>query len=545
MHIGTTDTEDAMPTKRDKNIKWRDHRRLVHLRGMEGRVESSRSGFIRACVIALLVILQFAILITIPILLRQFSSLFLFLMEGCGILAILILTNSSRSMSYKFGWLSICVVLPIAGIVMFFMFGRVGKANPLNRQIEERFAEVDAHQIKYPEVSEIFRRKHPVSSRMSCYMDAEGSPLCKNNELVYFEMGELVLDDIFEKLEQAKRFIFLEFFIVAEGALWDKLHDLLLRKKNEGVEIRFMFDDFGALMRTPTSFASKLRAEGIDVVVFNPIGRYVNKLYMNFRTHQKIVVVDGEYAYTGGFNIADEYANLIERFGVWKDAGIRVSGDAVWGMTIAFLEMWKASMPREEIDYERYKTDKPSPVNDVYCHVLRDGPALGPRSFFATAYKQMIQYAERKLYVTTPYLILEDIMIETLVEARERGVDVRIITPNIPDKKRVKMMTEYNYGVLLRNGIRVYEYTPGFIHTKVIMNEHCAIVGTVNMDYRSFYLHYENGIWVYDQRFLGTVESDVTETIRVSREITYEEWRKRPRMRKLAQFVLKVFDSLV
>ncbi|MEE3468459.1 MAG: phospholipase D-like domain-containing protein, partial [Eubacterium sp.] len=263
------------------------------------------------------------------------------------------------------------------------------------------------------------------------------------------------------------------------------------------------------------------------------------------RTHQKIVVVDGEYAYTGGFNIADEYANLIERFGVWKDAGIRVSGDAVWGMTIAFLEMWKASMPREEIDYERYKTDKPSPVNDVYCHVLRDGPALGPRSFFATAYKQMIQYAERKLYVTTPYLILEDIMIETLVEARERGVDVRIITPNIPDKKRVKMMTEYNYGVLLRNGIRVYEYTPGFIHTKVIMNEHCAIVGTVNMDYRSFYLHYENGIWVYDQRFLGTVESDVTETIRVSREITYEEWRKRPRMRKLAQFVLKVFDSLV
>jgi hypothetical protein len=144
-----------MPTKRDKNIKWRDHRRLVHLRGMEGRVESSRSGFIRACVIALLVILQFAIIITIPILLGQFSSLFFLVMEGCGILAILILTNSSRSMSYKFGWLSICVVLPIAGIVMFFMFGRVGKSNPLNRQIQDRFAEVDSHLIKYPEVSEI------------------------------------------------------------------------------------------------------------------------------------------------------------------------------------------------------------------------------------------------------------------------------------------------------------------------------------------------------------------------------------------------------
>ena len=534
-----------MVTKREKNTKWRDHRRLVHLRGMEGRVESSRSGFIRACLVAMLVILQFAIIITIPLLLGQFSSLFFLVVEACGILAVLLLTNDNRSMSYKFGWLSIVVVLPIAGIVMFFMFGRVGKSNPLNRHIEDRFMEVDSHLISYPEVSEIFRRKHPVSSRISSYMDAEGSPLCKNNEVVYFEMGELVLDDIFEKLENAKRFIFLEFFIVAEGALWDKLHELLLRKKNEGVEIRFMFDDFGALIRTPTSFASNLRAEGIDVVVFNPIGRYVNKLYMNFRTHQKIIVVDGEYAYTGGFNIADEYANLIERFGVWKDAGIRVTGDAVWGMTIAFLEMWKASMPREEIHYERYKPEKKSPVNDVYCHVLRDGPALGPRSFFATAYKQMIQYAERKLFVTTPYLILEDIMIETLIEAKERGVDVRIITPNIPDKKRVKMMTEYNYGILLKNGIRIYEYTPGFIHTKVIMNEHCAIVGTVNMDYRSFYLHYENGIWVYDRQFVGVVESDIAETIRVSREITYEEWKKRPALRKFAQFVLKVFDSLV
>ena len=531
--------------KRERMNKRRDHRRLVHLRGMEGRVESFRSGFIRACVVASLVILQFAIIIAIPFLLRQFSSLFFLIMESCGILAILLLTNDNRSMSYKFGWLSIVVVLPIAGIVMFFMFGRVGKSNSLNRHIEDRFMEVDSHQILYPEVSEMFRRKHPVSSRMSSYMDAEGSPLCKNTKAVYFEMGELVLDDIFEKLEKAKRFILLEFFIVAEGALWDKLHELLLRKKNEGVEIKFMFDDFGALMRTPTSFASKLRAEGIDVVVFNPISSYVNKLYMNFRTHQKIIVVDGEYAYTGGFNIADEYANLIERFGVWKDAGIRVSGDAVWGMTLAFLEMWKASVPQEEIHYDRYLPEKPAPKNDVYCHVLRDGPALGPRSFFSTLYKQMIQYSERKLYVTTPYLILEDIMIETLCEAKARGVDVRIITPNIPDKKRIKMMTEYNYGALLRNGVRIYEYTPGFIHTKVIMNEHCCIVGTVNMDYRSFYLHYENGIWVYDRQFLGAVESDIQETIRVSREITYEEWKARPKLRKLAQFVLKVFDSLV
>ena len=528
-----------------KSSPRRENRRLVHLKGLEGRVISFRSGFIRAVIMSLLVILQFAIIIAVPILIGQFSSLFVLLMEGCGILGILILTNDNRSMSYKFGWLSIIVALPIAGIIMFFMFGSVGKHNPINRRVAERFAEVHAYLEYDEEIEAEFRKKHPVSSRMSSYMSAEGSPLYRNTEIQYYEMGELVLNDIFEKLESAKRFILLEFFIVAEGAIWDKLHELLIRKMNEGVEIKFLFDDFGALMRTPTSFASRLRSEGIDVVVFNPIGRHVNKLYMNFRTHQKIVVVDGEYAYTGGFNIADEYANLIERFGVWKDAGIRIRGDAVWGMTVAFMEMWNASVDGFQLDMERYRPIVPSPENNSFCHVLRDGPALGPRSFFGTLYKQIIQYSMKKLYVTTPYLMLEDVMIDALIEARERGVDVRVITPNIPDKKRVKMMTEYNYGVLLKNDIRIYEYTPGFIHTKVIMNEHCAIAGTVNMDYRSFYLHYENGVWVYDRKFVNKVEKDFLGTVEVSHEVTLEEWKSRPVTRKLAQYVLKVFDSLV
>ncbi len=527
-----------------KNVRL-GKRRLAHLAGLEGRVESYTSGFIRACVLAALVILQFAIIIGVALFLGQFSALFYFLMEGMGIIVVLILTNDNRSMAYKFGWVCIIMLLPIAGTIMFFMFGRVGKNNSLNRRIAARFAEVDKYLEFDDSISEEFRLSHPVSSRISSYMTAEGSPLYKNTEVTYYEMGELILDDIFEKLESAKRFIFLEFFIVAEGALWDKLHELLLRKKSEGVEIKFLFDDFGALMRTPTSFASSLRAEGIDVVVFNPIGHYINRLYMNFRTHQKIVVVDGEYAYTGGFNIADEYANLVERFGVWKDGGIRIRGDAVWGMTIAFLEMWGASVPQTKLDCMKYKTENRDIVSNVYCHVLRDGPALGPRSFFQTAYKQIIQYAEKKLYVTTPYLILEDVMIDSLIEAKARGVDVRIITPNIPDKKRVKMMTEYNYGVLLEAGIRIYEYTPGFIHTKAILNEHCAMVGTVNMDYRSFYLHYENGVWVYDSDFVDAVENDIMETVGVSHEVSLEEWKRRPRRRKIQQFFLKAFDSLV
>ncbi len=513
--------------------------------GLNGRVESSLSGFIRACVVALLVTVQFVVIIAVPFLLGQFSGLFFVLMEGGAILAILLLTNDNRNISYKFGWLCIIVVLPIAGIIMFLMFGRVGKSNKLNRRIESKFKLIDENLEFHPEISAKFKAAHPVSRYISGYMEAEGAPLYKNNSAKYYEMGELVLEDIFEKLEKAERFIFLEFFIVAEGALWDKLQGILKKKVEQGVEVKFIYDDFGALTRTKTSFASSLRALGVEVAVFNPIGKYVSKLYMNFRTHQKIVVIDGEYAYTGGFNIADEYANLVERFGVWKDAGIRIQGDAVWGMTIAFLEMWAACNPDQTIDVEKYKSVKKSPETDTYCHVLRDGPALGTSSFIGNTYRQMAQYANDKVYIMTPYLMPEDILINTLIEAVKRGVDVRIITPNIPDKKRVKTMTEYNYGQLLKNGVRIYEYTPGFIHSKTVLNDHSVMIGTVNVDYRSFYLHYENSIWIYEKEIHDALLKDFNETFEISHEITYEEWQARPKRRKIAQFFLHVFDSLV
>lgn len=518
---------------------------LKQLQGLKGRVQNSLSGFIRACMVALLVLFQFAILAGLPFLLRQYSTFFYILMEFLGVFTILALTNDNRSMSYKFGWLCIIVLLPISGNIMFALWGKVGKKNKLNRRIKSKIEEVDRHLAWYPEVEQEFNQRHPVSSRMSRYMEAEGAPISKNNSARYFEYGEEAWNSVFADLEKAKRFIFIEFFIVAEGAIWNKLHAILKKKIEEGVEVKFLFDDFGALIRTGTDFAPKLRSEGFQVEVFNPIHKYISKLFMNFRDHQKILVIDGEIAYTGGFNIADEYANLVERFGVWKDEGVRLTGDVVWNMTITFLELWSVCAEQETIDYERYRTTKQSEPSDMYCHVLRDGPALNPRSFVGAMYRQMIHYAGQKMYIMTPYLILEESMIETLLEAARRGVDVRIITPNIPDKKHIKYMTEYNYGILLKNGIRIYEYTPGFIHSKVVMNEHCVIVGTINMDYRSFYLHYENGVWIYDEEFRQSVENDFNKTFSQSREISYAEWKNRPLKRKLVQHVLNVFDALV
>ena len=256
------------------------------------------------------------------------------------------------------------------------------------------------------------------------------------------------------------------------------------------------------------------------------------------------MVIDGKVGYTGGFNLADEYANLVERFGVWKDTGIRVQGDAVWGLTVVFLQMWEAcGHDKEHVDYLKYKVM--SDVNgDIWCQVISDGPANNPKNPIESIYNQMIMYSDQYLYITTPYLIIEDYMQQSLIEAVRRGVDVRIVTPNIPDKKYAKMLTNYNYGSLLKGGVRIFEYTPGFIHAKQILTEDAAIVGTINMDYRSFYLHYENGVWMSGEKIQDDIHKDFEKMFEESREIKYEEWLNRPVSWKLIQPLLNLFATL-
>ncbi|MDF2485925.1 MAG: putative rane protein, partial [Herbinix sp.] len=263
------------------------------------------------------------------------------------------------------------------------------------------------------------------------------------------------------------------------------------------------------------------------------------------RSHQKIIVVDGNVGFTGGINLADEYVNLVHRFGVWKDNAIRVEGDAVWGLTVTFLQMWEVCSTGAPIDYNPYRPTKQFPENDVFCQVFSDGPANNPRNPVENMYKQMIYYAKKILYITTPYLIIEDDMREALVMAADSGIDVRIITPFIPDKKNVKILTNYNYGRLLEGGVRIFEYTPGFIHAKTIINEDCGIVGTINMDYRSFHLHYECGVWFCDKAAVGIVKEDLLKTMEQCKEVTYEEWRNRPLILKIQQKFLNLFSTLM
>lgn len=532
--------------KKKKNSQQFESEKKKYLNGLKGRVQNNLSGFLRVLVTALIVFLQVLLITFLPFLLRQFTVYFYFIVEIISVIAIVTLVNRNQSPSYRLAWISIVLLLPISGFFMYYLWGRSGKKRKyLDLYILRQISYGNKFLLEDKKLVNDYIDKNPVAGRMVKYMSAEKYMFTGGNEVTYYPMGEDVFEDIFEDLEKAEKFILIDFFIVAEGALWDKMHEILLRKIAEGVEVKFMYDDFGAAIRTGKYFKRILEDDGFEVRIFNPIHKYTGELYMNFRSHQKILIIDGEVGYTGGFNLADEYANLIERFGVWKDTGVRICGEGVWGLTVVFLQMWEVCGRDDvHIDYLKYKAVYPR-VGNTYCQVISDGPANNPRNPIESIYNQMIMYSNKYLYITTPYLIIEDYMKQSLIEAVKRGVDVRIITPNIPDKKQVKMLTNYNYGVLLREGVRIYEYTPGFIHAKQILTEDAVIVGTINMDYRSFYLHYENGVWMSGKQIQNAVRRDFEKTFEESMEITYQDWLNRPRTWKMIQPILNVFSTLL
>lgn len=541
---------DNRQLRHGRDNYFEEGRRESHFSNVRGRIQSNMGGLLRVIMIILLALMQIAMIVILQFYITQNTVYFYMLIEIFALLGIVSIVNNNSSPAYKIGWISIITLLPIAGFIMFFIWGRrtkyrTRKDKYINSMIKygEQFVDQDKNVLNE------YLKKNPLDGRMVKGLNASGSFLSRNNDVRFFSMGEDAWDAIIDDMEKAEHFILIDFFIVAEGALWDKVYAVLKKKINEGVEVKFLYDDFGSSIRVRKYFRQILESEGIEVRVFNPMGEHINRLYLNFRSHQKIVVIDGRVGFTGGFNIADEYANLIERFGIWKDTGVRVAGDAVWGLTVVFLQMWEASTEnlKEHVDYKKYKYNisDDRPVGNTYCEVIADGPSNNPRNPAEQLYNEMIVCSDKYLYVTTPYLVPDDYMKQQLVAAVDRGVDVRIITPHIPDKKIVYMLTNYNYGMLLKNGVRIYEYTPGFIHAKQMLSDSAVIVGTINMDFRSFNLHYENGIWMSGKRICDDIMNDFQRTFHESHEVTYEEWKKRPLPLKVIQPLINMFSTLM
>ena len=400
------------------------------------------------------------------------------------------------------------------GVEVRFMYDDVGSLTMLPRHYDRQLEKMGIKSVAFnPFIPVLSLAMNNRDHKKIVVIDGE----------IGFSGGFNLADEyINQSLRNAKKFIFMQFFIVDEGKMLKSVLDILKEKVKEGVEVRFMYDDVGSLTMLPRHYDRQLEKMGIKSVAFNPFIPVLS-LAMNNRDHKKIVVIDGEIGFSGGFNLADEYINQRVKYGHWKDSGLMIHGPAVNSLTKMFLESWNVARNTEE-DYEKYYVCSHQKFEvDGYVTPYGDSP-LDDENVGENVYLNMINQAYDYLYITTPYLILDDNLQTALINAAKRGVDVRIITPGIPDKKIVFRVTRSYYQTLIKHGIRIYEYTPGFIHAKnFLVDDKCATVGTINLDYRSLYLHFENGIYLYNNKILKDIKEDFLATVEKSHEITLDE----------------------
>lgn len=446
--------------------------------------------------------------------------------EIIGAFLALMIVNSDINPSYKIAWIIPILLFPIFGVMFFIFFGNSHSGDRLRKRMNKFNAE---ERSLLPQDEELIRNLHNdtriVEKQAKYLFNYGGYPVYTNTATTYFPSGEAKFEAVLMELEKAERFIFLEYFIIQEGKMWNSILEILERKAKQGVDIRVVYDDIGCLLTLPYKYSEKLEAMGIQCRVFNEF-KPVWSAKMNNRDHRKILVIDGHTAFTGGINLADEYINVYEKHGHWKDSAVMLKGEAVRSFTMMFLTMWKyltkstpdaydCYMPREN-DIARFKSNG-------YVIPYTDSP-LDDESVGENVYLNIINEAKEYVYITTPYLIIDNEMFTALTLAAKSGIDVRIITPHIADKWFVHAVTRAHYKKLTKLGVKIYEYTPGFIHAKnFVSDDSVAVVGTINLDFRSLYLHFECASWMYKTDCILDIKADFLKTLEQCQEITYRD----------------------
>lgn len=500
--------------------------------------EKYSKSFFRCLMILSLIVFQIICMFVLAYYLQRFA-IFVYLALEILSLAILVpLLADSRNISYKLYWMSVILTLPIVGHIMYNIWGKDKASRSEHRKIQSVIDRTNEKQIFRYDYIEELKRGDPENGKIAEYLYRQGYPLYDHTSIAYIEAGEKAFEDMDEELQKASRFIFMSFFTIADGIILGRICEILEKKVREGVEVKILYDDAGSVFQVSDHTIDRLREVGVETVRFNPLDSHFHRLFLNYRNHQKIVVIDGEIAYTGGINASDRYANIRSPFGHWKDIAIKLTGDGVYSLSLIFLGMWEAS--GKKVDYDRYRTSRIFNQGGL-CQPFADGPSNNPNNVAMDMFFHMITQARKELLIITPYLILDDAIRDILCLAAKSGVDVRIITPGIPDKKAAKLLTEWNYGHLLLAGIRIFEYVPGFSHAKVCINEFSGIVGTINMDFRSFFIHYETAVWTSEQEVIALYRKDYMDTLEKCREITYGEWCNRPLHKKVKQYILQIF----
>lgn len=492
-------------------------------------------------------LLQFAWMFLV---LYQFSIKFTYMNLLIRIIAVLVVLSMVYKWinpSYKVSWTFLLLLSPVLGILTYYVFGRSKLTKRTRERLQRVNQEVVPHLTINQDVLEEVRKKDESVYCQSKYInDWAKYPVYENTSTSYYRCGEEMFPEMLSALESAKHFIFLEYFIIQPGEMFDQMVEILARKVREGVEVRLIYDDVGCISTLPPRYYKILQEKGIKCAAFNPF-RPILSIIMNNRDHRKILVVDGTVGFTGGINLSDEYINKVERFGYWKDTGIRIEGEAVWSFTLMFLEMWNY-INRTTEDYEKYHPSKfrRQPfVQDGFVQPYGDSP-LDHENVGENVYLNIISHAKHYVYIFTPYLITDNEMLTCLCNAAKSGVDVRIVTPGIPDKKLVFLLTQSYYEPLIRSGVKIYQYTPGFIHAKCfVCDDEIATVGSINLDFRSLYLHFECGIFLYQSGAVMQVKEDALDTFEKSEEVSLQFCTERNLIVRFVQSILRLFAPLL
>lgn len=451
------------------------------------------------------------------------TVLFTFIMVIC-------LLNSRMNPTAKITWLIVIMLVPVFGVLLFaYTQSDIGH-RALKQRMNQIITETKEKIPQSKDTMERLTKQDPGVARLAHYMHRSGChPVFENTAVTYFPLGEDKFAQMLKQLEAAQHFIFMEYFIVDEGTMWGKILEILARKAKEGVDVRVMYDGACEFALLPHDYPKRLRALGIRCKMFAPVSPFVSTHY-NYRDHRKILVIDGHTAFNGGVNLADEYINQKKKFGHWKDTAVMIKGEAVKSFTLMFLQMWHVDEAKDEssrfLAYPSFPVEEAKGFVVPYGDCPLDDDKLGER-----VYMDILNRSLSYVHIMTPYLILDGEMETALKFAAERGVDVVLILPGIPDKAVPYALAKTHYASLLSSGVKIYEYTPGFVHAKVFVSDNDeAVVGTINLDYRSLYHHFECATYLYQADCIPAIEADFQETLAKCKEVTmytvqHEKWR--------------------
>ncbi|MEG2785723.1 MAG: cardiolipin synthase [Anaerovoracaceae bacterium] len=492
--------------------------------------------FNRLTITGLLIIIQLLWIVNIFLFLAEQAVWINVFFTVLSVLIVIYIINKDENSAYKLGWILLICLIPLLGGLFYIFFGNKRPSKKLRLRLEKTENE---HKGLLLQQDDVLDGVNPRMAATTKYITTHGAyPSYKNTGVKYYPLGEKMFKDMLVDLENADHYIFMEYFIIAESKMWDAMFDVLKRKASEGVDVRIMYDDVGSIFVLPKQLILNLKKAGIKCIPFNPFVPLVS-LVMNNRDHRKILVIDGKVGYSGGINIADEYINLYPKYGHWKDTGLRLEGEAVWNFTVMFLNIWNAFL-KTDVDYEQFRPHtwhKEGFGSDGIVQPYSDSP-LDDEALGENIYIDILSQAKKYVYIFTPYLIIDNELQTALTLAAKRGVDVRIVTPGTPDKKIVYKLTRSYYPPLIKAGVKIYEYTPGFIHAKsYVCDDEIAVVGTINMDYRSLYLHFECGTLLLNCAAIKDIKKDCIETFDKSNLINDNVLK--------SNFFTKLFDALL